>query len=50
VVSDELCREVVYRAQLRGGDVAKHENAAAELVRAWGFAGIGSVPFEDRPS
>lgn len=32
-----------------GPDVDSHENAAAARVREWGFTGIGSEPFEDRP-
>ncbi len=32
-----------------GTDVALHENEAAEQVRAWGFGGIGSLRYEDRP-
>jgi hypothetical protein len=32
-----------------GLDIDRHENQAAEQVRAWGFEGIGSVPLSDRP-
>jgi hypothetical protein len=32
-----------------GPDVVSNENEAAAEVRKWGFTGIGSLRFEDRP-
>jgi hypothetical protein len=32
-----------------GTDVADHENEAAAKVREWGFEGMGSLPYEERP-
>jgi hypothetical protein len=32
-----------------GTDAVTHENEAAAKVREWGFSGIGSVPFDERP-
>jgi hypothetical protein len=32
-----------------GPDVVRHEDEAAAEVRKWGFTGIGSLRFKDRP-
>src|SRR5262249_32100117 len=32
-----------------GDEAERHENEAAALAREWGFTGIGSLPFRERP-
>jgi hypothetical protein len=32
-----------------GPDVVLHEDEAAAKVREWGFSGIGSLRFKERP-